>query len=74
MNQKICGDSDIEIEVDELFGDSNAQNESESVPLEIFTPIDWNITNSIWEGRSTFDEIKKKKCRKLESNKKRDVV
>ncbi|KAA0054283.1 uncharacterized protein E5676_scaffold45G00040 [Cucumis melo var. makuwa] len=48
------GDSDIDVEVDELFGnEENIEDENERIPSEIFTQIDWDITNSICEQRST---------------------
>lgn len=54
------GDSDIDADIDELFGveNSNSQNEeiNEEINSEICTHIDWEITNSICEGGSTLDE------------------
>ena len=38
------GDSDIDVEVDELLGnEENTEQENELVPYEIFTQISWNI-------------------------------
>ncbi|KAA0054037.1 uncharacterized protein E6C27_scaffold318G001000 [Cucumis melo var. makuwa] len=48
------GDSDIDVEVDELFGnEENMEEENERIPSEIFTQIDWDITNSVCEQGST---------------------
>ena len=55
------GDSDIETEVDELFGENVNINPpprkpNEEPPSDIFTHIDWEITNSICEVGSTLEE------------------
>ncbi|TYK18931.1 serine/threonine-protein phosphatase 7 long form-like protein [Cucumis melo var. makuwa] len=48
------GDSDIDEEVDELFGnEENMEEENERIPSEIFTQIDWDIANSVCEQGST---------------------
>ena len=48
------GDSDIDVEVDELFGnEENIEEENEMIPFEIFTQIDWDIANSVCEQGST---------------------
>ena len=44
------GDSDIDVEVDELFGnEENIEEENEMIPSDIFTQIDWDIANFVCE-------------------------
>lgn len=49
------GDSDIDVEVDELFrNEENMEHENEMIrPSEIFTQIDWDIDDSVSEQEST---------------------
>ena len=52
-----CADSDIDVEIDELFGEEgNIENENELVQSEIFTQIEWEITDSVCEQGSTLEE------------------
>ena len=52
-----CADSDIDVEIDELFGEEgNIENENELVQSEIFTQIEWEITDSVCEQESTLEE------------------
>ncbi|KAA0034012.1 serine/threonine-protein phosphatase 7 long form-like protein [Cucumis melo var. makuwa] len=52
------GDSDIDVEVNELFGnEENMEEEDERITSEIFTQIDWNVTNSVCEQGSTLKNM-----------------
>ena len=51
------GDSDIDVEVGELFGiEENIEQENEMISSEIFTQIDWDIADSICERGSTLGD------------------
>ena len=50
-------DSDIDVEVNELFGNEETiEKENEMISFDIFTQIDWNIANSVCEQGSTLTD------------------